>query len=83
LLEPIEQLPPDQLDVWFGIMTREVLRGASFDSIEQRVKAIEQFVVVYNNNSTFLYGINQSLTYAVKYQLTVVANHPGEYFVVP
>jgi hypothetical protein len=33
-------------------MTRKVLRGASFDGIEQLAKAIEQFIVAYNDNST-------------------------------
>lgn len=42
----------NQVEIWFGIMTRKVLRGASFDGIEQLVKAIELFVVAYNDNSS-------------------------------
>lgn len=41
----------NQVEIWFGIMTRKVLRAASFDGIEQLAKAIEQFIVAYNDNS--------------------------------
>lgn len=42
----------NQVEIWFGIMTRKVLRGASFASIEQLTKAIEQFIDAYNVKST-------------------------------
>ena len=37
----------NQVEVWFGILSRKALRGASFHDIEQLRKAIEDFVAVY------------------------------------
>ena len=41
----------NQVEIWFGIMTRKALRGASFSSIEQLTQAIKDFVSAYNNNA--------------------------------
>ena len=37
----------NQVEVWFGILSRKALRGASFHDIEQLRRAIEDFVVAY------------------------------------
>ena len=37
----------NQVEVWFGILSRKALRGASFHDIEQLRKAIEEFVAAY------------------------------------
>ena len=37
----------NQVEVWFGILSRKALRGASFRDIEQLRKAIEDFVAAY------------------------------------
>jgi transposase len=37
----------NQVEIWFGIMSRKALRGASFKSIEALAKAINDFVTVY------------------------------------
>ena len=37
----------NQVAVWFGILSRKALRGASFRDIEQLRKAIEDFVAAY------------------------------------
>ena len=37
----------NQVEVWFGILSRKALRGASFHDIEQLRKAIEDFVAAY------------------------------------
>lgn len=37
----------NQVEIWFGILTRKALRGASFKSTEEVRKAIEDFVRVY------------------------------------
>jgi transposase len=37
----------NQVEIWFGILTRKALRGASFSSIEDLRKAIENFVAAY------------------------------------
>lgn len=36
------------VEVWFGIMSRKALRGASFTSVEELRHAIESFIAVYN-----------------------------------
>ncbi len=41
----------NQIEIWFGILTRKALRGASFATQEQLVKAIEDFVSVYHENA--------------------------------
>lgn len=37
----------NQVEVWFGILSRKALRGASFCNVEQLRQAIEDFVSVY------------------------------------
>lgn len=37
------------VEVWFGLLTRKALRGASFDSKEQLRSAIESFLKVHNS----------------------------------
>ena len=37
----------NQVEVWFGILSRKALRGASFHDIEQLRRAIEDFVAAY------------------------------------
>ncbi|NOT69528.1 MAG: IS630 family transposase [Methylophilaceae bacterium] len=41
----------NQVEIWFGILSRKTLRGASFSSIEQLTQAIKDFVTAYNNNA--------------------------------
>ena len=41
----------NQIEIWFGILSRKVLRGASHDSKEQLRLAIEAFLAAYNQNS--------------------------------
>ena len=38
----------NQIEVWFSILTRQALRGASFTSPRQVREAIDRFVVAYN-----------------------------------
>lgn len=38
----------NQVEIWFGIMSRKALRGASFANLEALREAIEAFVVAYN-----------------------------------
>lgn len=38
----------NQVEIWFGILSRKTLSGASFSSSEQLVQAIENFVTRYN-----------------------------------
>ena len=38
----------NQVEVWFGILSRKALRGASFHDIEQLQRAIEDFVAAYS-----------------------------------
>ena len=41
----------NQVEIWFGILSRKALRGASFDSRESLKKAIEDFIAVYHENA--------------------------------
>jgi len=41
----------NQVEIWFGILARKALRGASFDSTESLRKAIEDFITVYHENA--------------------------------
>ena len=37
----------NQVEIWFGILSRKALRGASFRNLEQLRQAIEDFITVY------------------------------------
>jgi transposase len=37
----------NQVEIWFGIMSRKALRGASFKKIEDLINAINDFVTAY------------------------------------
>jgi transposase len=37
----------NQVEIWFSIMSRKALRGASFKSTEDLVKAVNDFIVIY------------------------------------
>lgn len=37
----------NQVEIWFGIMSRKALRGASFNSTEDLAKAINDFITAY------------------------------------
>jgi transposase len=38
----------NQVEIWFGIMSRKALRGASFKTVEELGKAIDAFIAAYN-----------------------------------
>jgi len=38
----------NQVEIWFGIMSRKALRGASFKSISELSQAIDAFIAAYN-----------------------------------
>lgn len=40
----------NMIEIWFGIMSRKVLRGASFDSKEDLADNIKKFIEAYNKN---------------------------------
>jgi len=41
----------NQVEIWFGILTRKALRGASFKNIEAVVVAIREFTEAYHKNA--------------------------------
>lgn len=41
----------NQIEIWFGILSRKALRGASFNGKESLRKAIEDFVAVYHETA--------------------------------
>lgn len=41
----------NQVEIWFNIMTRKVLRGASFDSIQRLCEAITKYIEAYNHRA--------------------------------
>lgn len=42
----------NQVETWFGIITRKTIRRGSFSSVPQLVSKIDEFVTAYNENST-------------------------------
>jgi transposase len=42
----------NQIEIWFGILTRRALRGASFISVKQLRKAIDDFINSYNQDAS-------------------------------
>jgi len=38
----------NQVEIWFGILSRKALKGASFQNVEQLRQAIEAFIAAYN-----------------------------------
>jgi transposase len=42
----------NQVEIWFGILSRKTLSGASFTSTEQLVQAIEAFIASYNETAS-------------------------------
>jgi transposase len=41
----------NQVEIWFNIMTRKVLRGASFDDTKLLTDAINNYIIGYNENA--------------------------------
>lgn len=41
----------NQVEIWFGILSRKALRGASFESTGQLTQAIEAFIAAHNKNA--------------------------------
>lgn len=41
----------NQVEIWFGILTRKALKGASFDSKEDLAKAIQDFTDAWHENT--------------------------------
>lgn len=42
----------NQVEIWFGILSRKTLSGASFSSTEQLTNAIEAFIASYNESAS-------------------------------
>lgn len=42
----------NQVEIWFGILQRKALRGASFESIDKLTQAIKDFTAAYNKNAS-------------------------------
>jgi transposase len=41
----------NQIEIWFGLLQRKALTGASFSSVEQLVQAITDFIKIHNQNA--------------------------------
>ena len=41
----------NQVEIWFGIMTRKALKNTSFKSVKDLVAAIQVFTEVYHKNA--------------------------------
>lgn len=41
----------NQVEIWFGILGRKTLNGASFESTTQLIQAIEAFIAAHNQNA--------------------------------
>jgi transposase len=42
----------NQIEIWFGILGRKPLSGASFASTEQLTQAIDAFITIHNQKAT-------------------------------
>jgi len=42
----------NQVEIWFGIMSRKVLKGASFGAITELKVAVEKYIAAYNKGAT-------------------------------
>ena len=42
----------NQVEIWFGILSRKTLSGASFSSTEQLTNSIEAFIANYNETAS-------------------------------
>ena len=42
----------NQIEIWFGILQRKALRGASFESIDKLTQDIKDFTTAYNKNAS-------------------------------
>ena len=42
----------NQIEIWFSILSRSALKGASFTSVGQLRRAIDKFIEVYNPRAT-------------------------------
>lgn len=45
----------NQIEIWFGVLTRRVLRRGNFESPEALARAINEFIVHYNAHEAFPY----------------------------
>jgi hypothetical protein len=41
----------NQVEIWFSILTRQALRGASFRSVKELVAAMDAFIKAYNETA--------------------------------
>jgi hypothetical protein len=41
----------NQVEIWFGILSRKALKNGSFDSLGSLVQAIKEFVEVYHEGA--------------------------------
>ncbi|GHU28384.1 hypothetical protein FACS1894152_6040 [Bacilli bacterium] len=41
----------NQVEIWFNIMSRKVLRGASFESVDCLTSTIKKYIAAYNENA--------------------------------
>ena len=41
----------NQVEIWFGILSRKALRNGSFNNTEDLKRAIEDFIQVYHENA--------------------------------
>ncbi len=46
----------NQVEIWFGIFTKKVLKGASFNSTGELTKVIAEFTILTTRMLNFLFG---------------------------
>ena len=65
----------NQVEIWFNIMSRKVLRGASFDNTEQLCEAISKYVLAYNQSAEpFIWKKREVKGSQIKDNLTNLCN---------
>ncbi len=41
----------NQVEIWFGIMTRKVLRGANYRGVDELTRSIRNYIAAYNDSA--------------------------------
>lgn len=41
----------NQVEIWFGILTRKVLRGANYRGVDELTRSIRKYIAAYNNGA--------------------------------
>jgi hypothetical protein len=61
----------NQIEIWFGILGRKAMNGASFNSTQELAQAIDAFCGAWHENATPSYGESAKCAEASSEMLSV------------